>query len=171
MSLPDSIPLYKSEEEKEQKERSRVIMFRVHKRNDLLIQLKHSKTPEERKRILAKIQEINDEASSEGRQIRIAPANPEEIRERLIEDRKKHPVRSSPIPSAITSKLKTPLKPKPTARSPILEKSRDADYFLESIRAKLDELHSDIVDMQKQIGSVNERLDNIFRLINKIRRS
>ncbi|MGA2768666.1 MAG: hypothetical protein ABSF24_10185 [Candidatus Bathyarchaeia archaeon] len=62
MSLPDSIPLHHSEAEKEQKERSRVIMLRCHKRHDLRMRLEHTKSPEERREILAKLQELDDEA-------------------------------------------------------------------------------------------------------------
>jgi hypothetical protein len=99
-------------------------------------------------------------------------------KERLVDDRRRHPLApATAIPSAITSRLKKTPRPLPSERldandsephvrrSPILEKSGDADYYLDSVQAKLEELHNDFVELEKQYAKLSSTLDEKFHRV------
>jgi hypothetical protein len=66
------------------------------------------------------------------------------------------------------------IPPKPNVginkkKSPILEKSKDADYYLDSITIKLEDIHNAFVDIDKQLTTLKEQQTEILRIVKRSR--
>jgi len=55
------------------------------------------------------------------------------------------------------------VKRNPIGKSLLLKKSRDADYFLESVQYKLEDLHNCYLAIQRQLDYMKEQLKEISR--------
>jgi hypothetical protein len=54
-------------------------------------------------------------------------------------------------------------------KSPTLENSKDADYYLDSINIKLEDIHNAFIDIDKQLTVLKEQQAKILRLVQRPR--